>query len=294
MIVEHDPEAATLAASASARQTHPVSQAVLRLAQTWRLEVPERESSSYFVGKGVESRVNGRTVQLGSQRFLAELGIEDRLDLQTRAALDSAAKSLLFLAVDGAHAATLAYRDEIRPESRGLILDLRARGVDDIVMLTGDGRAVAEHVARELGIDRFVAEMLPEDKAAMAQRLRSEGRVVAVVGDGINDSPALSYADIGISVCAGAEIARETAGIVLMTSDLHKLVEAIDISRGAITIIRQNHGLTFGVNALAYALSIPGLISPVFATLISNGSAVLACMNGLRPLLVGRIRGTSC
>jgi P-type E1-E2 ATPase len=285
-------EAATFAASASARQTHPVSQAVLRLAKTWDLEVPERESSSYFVGKGVESVVRGRTVQLGSQRFLAELGIRDRLDAASRSALEDGAKSLLFLAVDGAHAATLAYRDEIRPESGGLIRDLRARGVDDIVMLTGDGHAVARHVARELGIDRFFAEMLPEDKAEMAQRLRKEGRVVAVIGDGINDSPALSYADVGVSVCAGAEIARETAGIVLMTADLHKLVEAIDISRGAISIIRQNHGLTFGVNALAYALSIPGLISPVLATLISNGSAVLACVNGLRPLLAARVRSS--
>jgi Cu2+-exporting ATPase len=283
-------EAVALAASASARQTHPVSQAVVRLASTRNVEVPERESSSYFVGKGVESRVSGRTVHLGSQRFLADLAIADRLDPSSRSALDGAAKSLLFLAVDGVHAATLAYRDEIRPESRGLILDLRARGVDDIVMLTGDGHAVAQHVARELGIDRFVAEMLPEDKAAVAQRLRSEGRVVAVVGDGINDSPALSYADIGISVCAGAEIARETAGVVLMTTDLHKLVEAIDVSRSAIRIIRQNHGLSFGVNALAYALSIPGLISPVLATLISNGSAVLACVNGLRPLLAARVR----
>jgi len=285
-----DREAATFAASASARQTHPVSLAALRLAKTWDLEVPERDSSSYFVGKGVEAIVRGRTVQLGSQRFLAELGIRDRLDVTQRGALDDAAKSLLFLAVDGEHVATLAYRDEIRPESRDLIRDLRARGVDDIVMLTGDGHAVAKHVARELGIDRFFAEMLPEDKAEMAQRFRKEGRVVAVIGDGINDSPALSYADIGVSVCAGAEIARETAGIVLMTADLHKLVEAIDISRVAVRIIRQNHGITFGVNTLAYALSIPGLISPVFATLISNGSAVLACLNGLRPLLVARVR----
>lgn len=285
-------EAATLAAAAAARQTHPVSQAVIRLAATLGLDVPERDGSSYFVGKGIESQVRGRTVQLGSQRFLAERGITSRLGVEPRSALDSEAKSLLFLAVDGAHAATLAYRDEIRPESRALICELRARGVSDIVMLTGDGHAVAQHVARELGITRFFAEMLPEDKAEMAQRLRREGRVVAVVGDGINDSPALSYADIGVSVCAGAEIARETAGIVLMTSDLHKLVEAIDISRGAITIIRQNHGLTFGVNSLAYALSIPGLVSPVFATLISNGSAVLACLNGLRPLLSSRARSS--
>ncbi|MFS8065144.1 MAG: heavy metal translocating P-type ATPase [Byssovorax sp.] len=283
-----DREAATLAASAAARQTHPVSQAVIRLAATWGLEVPERDSSSYFVGKGIESQVRGRTVQLGSQRFLAEQGITSRLDPQHRSALDDAAKSLLFLAVDGAHAATLAYRDEIRAESRDLIRDLRARGVDDIVMLTGDGHAVARHVAGELGIDRFFAEMLPEDKAEMAQRFRREGRVVAVVGDGINESPALSYADIGVSVCAGAEIARETAGMVLMTADLHKLVEAIDISRSAISIMRQNHALSFGVNSLCYALSIPGLISPVVATLISNGSAVLACLNGLRPLLSTR------
>jgi P-type Cu2+ transporter len=283
-------EAAALAASASARQTHPVNQAVIRLAESLGVEVPERDGSTLFVGRGVEAAVRGRTIQLGSERFLAERGIAFRLEGRHRAALDQSAKSLLFLAVDGAHIATLAYRDEIRPESRDLIRDLRARGIDDIVMLTGDGRAVAGHVARELGIERFFAEMLPADKAEMAQQRRRDGRIVAVVGDGINDSPALSYADIGISVCAGAEIARETAGVVLMTADLHKLIEAIDLSRSAIGIIRQNNGLTFGVNSLAYALSIPGLISPVFATLISNGSAVLACLNGLRPLLAVPVR----
>lgn len=278
-------EVITLAAAASARQTHPVSQAVLRLAEARGLVIPEREESSYLVGRGVEARVRGRKVHLGSARFLTELGFERRLGDAAHKGLEEEAKSLLFLSVDGVHAATLAYSDQIRAESRDLILALRARGIDDIVMLTGDSHAVARQVSQELGISRFFAEMLPEGKAEMAEKLRKEGRVVAVVGDGINDSPAMSYADIGISVAAGAEIAREAAGVVLMVADLGKLTEAIDIARGAMGIIQQNCVFTYGTNAIAYALAIPGLLSPVLSTLVSSGAAVLTCLNGLRPFL---------
>jgi Cu2+-exporting ATPase len=278
-------EAVTLAAAASARQTHPVSQAVTRFAEQLALSIPEREDSRYLIGRGVEARVQGRLVQLGSTRLLGEVGVTCRLDDTRRSELEGEAKSLLHLAVDGEHVATMAHRDQIRPESRALIRELRARGVDDIVMLTGDSRAVAQQVSRELGITRFFAEMLPEGKAEMAQRLKQEGRTVAVVGDGINDSPALSYADIGVSVCTGAEIAREMAGVVLVEDNLLKLVEAIDLARGATGLIKQNFALIFGANAIAYALSVPGLMSPVVATLVSSGSAVLACLNGLRPLM---------
>jgi len=284
-------ESATLAAAVSARQTHPVSQAVMRHAEALGLSVPEREDSNYLIGKGVLATVGGRHVLLGSGRFMAERGVALRLDPATQRRLEDGAKSLLYLSVEGGHVATLAYRDQIRTESRALIQSLRARGVDDIVMLTGDSQAVAREVSRELGITRFFAEMLPEGKAEMAQRLRGEGRVVAVVGDGINDSPALSYADVGVSVCAGAEIAREAAGVVLMVADLGKLVEAIDIARGAMGIIRQNCYFTFGTNAIAYGLAIPGLLSPILSTLVSSGSAVLTCLNGLRPLLAGKGRG---
>ncbi|WP_437572191.1 heavy metal translocating P-type ATPase [Sorangium sp. So ce542] len=278
-------ESATLAAAVSARQTHPVSQAVLRLAEAWRLSIPDREESRYLVGRGVQARVFGKIVQLGSPRFIEELGVPCRAEAGARQALEASAKSLLFLAVDGRHVATLAYRDAIRAESRATIRSLRERGIDDIVMLTGDSREVARQVSLELGITRYFAEMLPEDKAEITRRLTQEGRTVAVVGDGINDSPALSYADIGISVSAGAEIARETAGVVLVEDDLSKLVEAIDISRGAMRIIHQNFSMILAVNAVAYALSIPGLLNPVAATLMNNGSAVLACVNGLRPLM---------
>ncbi len=278
-------EAATLAAAVSARQTHPVSQAVLRLAEAWRLSIPDREESRYLVGRGVQARVSGKIVQLGSPRFIEELGIPCRAEAGAKRALEAAAKSLLFLAVDGQHVATLACRDAIRAESRATIRSLRERGIDDIVMLTGDSREVARQVSLELGITRCFAEMLPEDKAEITRRLTQEGRTVAVVGDGINDSPALSYADIGISVSAGAEIARETAGVVLVEDDLSKLVEAIDISRAAMRIIHQNFSMILAVNAVAYALSIPGFLNPVAATLMNNGSAVLACVNGLRPLM---------
>jgi Cu2+-exporting ATPase len=294
-VVVHDGlgerEAASLAAAVSARQTHPVSEAVVRLAEAWELPILEREDSRFLIGRGVQARVGGRLIQLGAARFLAELGVPCRLAAGPRAALEAEAKSLLYLAVDGVHVATLAHRDAIRPESRATIQGLRDRGVDDIVMLTGDTHPVAQRVSEELGISRFFAEMLPEDKAEITKQLCREGRVVAVVGDGINDSPALSYADIGISLSAGAEIAREAAGVVLIDDDLSKLVEAIDISRDSMRLIKQNISLIFGANILAYALAIPGLLNPVMSTLVNNGSAVVACLNGLRPLLRARAEG---
>lgn len=241
-----------------------------------------------MIGRGVEARVGGRVIQLGGARLVAELGVACRLPDGDRAALDDQAKSLLFLAVDGVHVATLAHRDAIRPETPATLAGLRARGVRDILMLTGDADAVARRVAAELGIPRYFADMLPEDKAEVTKQLCRDGRVVAVVGDGINDSPALSYADIGISLSGGAEIAREAAGVVLIDDDLSKICEAIDVSRDAMRIIKQNFSLILASNAFAYALAIPGLLSPVLSTLVNNGSAVVACLNGLRPLLPPR------
>jgi P-type E1-E2 ATPase len=165
---------------------------------------------------------------------------------------------------------------------------LHALGVRNTIMLTGDNAAVARAVGRRLGLSQQIAEMMPTDKVDAIRRLQSEGKVVAMVGDGINDSPALTYADVGIAMKHGAEITQESANVVLMEDSLWKVVKALEISRGAVTLIKQNYAIVAIMNIGALGLAIPSLVAPEITALISNGSAILASLNGIRPLLRGR------
>jgi P-type E1-E2 ATPase len=159
-------------------------------------------------------------------------------------------------------------------------------GVRETIMLTGDNTRVAAAVCRRLGLSRAVAEMLPADKAEAIQELQRSGRRVAMVGDGINDSPALSFADVGIAMRHGPDITREAADIVLMEHSLWKLAKAVEIAGDAVGLVIQNYAIVATMNTVALGLALPGgLISPVVTALLSNGSAVLASLNGLRPML---------
>jgi P-type E1-E2 ATPase len=163
---------------------------------------------------------------------------------------------------------------------------LHERGIKNTIMLTGDNAVVAGAVSGDIGLSRHFADMLPADKASVIQELQREGRRVAMVGDGINDSPALSFADVGIAMKHGAEVTHESADVILMEDSLWKLVKAIEISQGAVSLIKQNYAIVAGLNTLALALALPGgLITPEVTALISNGSAILASANGIRPIL---------
>jgi Cu2+-exporting ATPase len=206
--------------------------------------------------------------------------------MRDRADLEEKGYSCLYVAADGKLAGLIPYADQIREESREIIARLRKLGVKNTIMLTGDNATVARAVSQRLGLTGHFADMLPADKAEAIQALQKEGKVVAMVGDGINDSPALSFADVGVAMKHGADVTQESADVVLMEDSLWKLVEAVEISRGAMGLIRQNYGIVIGLNTLALALALPGgLISPSATALISNGSAILASLNGLRPLL---------
>ena len=152
-------------------------------------------------------------------------------------------------------------------------------------MLTGDVKQVAIPVAESLGIDKCIAEMLPEEKAEVVRDLKEKGHMVAFVGDGINDSVALSYADIGFSVKEGADIAKETAGVILLNDNLLNIPKAFEISKQTIRLIKESYWIVGGFNVIAYALAAVGVVSPVITTLISNGSAVVACVNGMKPMI---------
>jgi P-type E1-E2 ATPase len=159
-------------------------------------------------------------------------------------------------------------------------------GIANTIMLTGDNASVARAVGSRLGLTRQFSDMMPEDKAAVIETLKGEGKVVAMVGDGINDSVALTYSDVGIAMRHGAQIAHESAHVVLMEDSLWKLVKAIEVSRGAVSLIRQNYGIVAALNIAALGLALPGgLVGPHVTAILSNGSAILASLNGIRPLM---------
>jgi Cu2+-exporting ATPase len=223
-----------LAAAAEARLTHPVATAIVRAAQERGIPVPERESSEYTIGRGVRAVVDGVDVLVGSGRFLAARGVDPGEGGHGR----PPAGSSLYVAVGGRLAGRIIYSDPLRPEAAEVVRALRERGIDRIVMLTGDHGAVARATAEAVGITRFVAGMLPEQKAEYVRALQREGRTVAVVGDGINDSLCLAQADVGIAVHGSSDVARNTAHISLLEESLWKVPQAIDIAREAAGLIQ--------------------------------------------------------
>jgi Cu2+-exporting ATPase len=264
---------------------HPVAEALRERARELNLLLPPCDETEYRIGLGIEGKVGGTYLHVGSERFLRQSGIKVSHTDAERARIAEEGCSCLLVAMDGKLAGLVAYEDRIRPESRDVIASLHDMGVRETIMLTGDNATVARAVGERLGLTRQVANMLPSDKAEVIQRLQREGRVVAMVGDGINDSPALSFADIGIAMKHGADITHESADVVLMEDSLWKLVKAVEISRDAVRLIKQNYGIVAIMNAAAMGLALPGgLISPEVTAVISNGSAILASLNGIRPL----------
>lgn len=275
-----------LAAAAESRLQHPVADALRRKASALNVDVPSCEEPHYAVGLGVEGQVNGYYVHVGNERFMHQNGIHVDRAGADRARLEERGYSCLYVATDGALAGLAPYADQVRSESPAIIRHLHRLGIKNTVMMTGDNGVVARAVSERLGLARTFSDLLPADKAEIVQRLQKEGHMVAMVGDGINDSPALSFADVGIAMKHGAEVTHESADVVLMEDSLDKLIEAIEISRDAVGLIKQNYAIVVGMNTLALGLALPGgLISPSFTALISNGSAIIASLNAMRPLL---------
>jgi Cu2+-exporting ATPase len=275
-----------LAAAAETHLQHPVAEALRVKARDLGVHVPHCEETLYRIGLGVEGDVDGHYVHVGNQRFMRESNIRLDSSVTDRVSLDERGYSCLYVTIDGVLAGLVPFADKIRPESKQVIERLHKLGIKNTIMLTGDNAVVAKAVCKSLGLTQHYADMLPADKASVIQDLQRQGKIVAMVGDGINDSPALSFADIGIAMKHGAEIAHESADIVLMEDSLWKLVRALEISRGAVSLIKQNYAIVGGLNTVALALALPGgLVTPEVTALISNGSAIVASLNGARPLL---------
>ena len=219
-----------LAASLERGSEHPLAAAILRAASERGLKLAEPTAFDSPVGKGVMGEVEGRRVALGSGPFLAEQGIDVAALAAEAEALRLDGATAIFAGVDGVAAGVFAIADPVKASSAEAVRLLKADGVR-LVMMTGDNRTTALAVARRLGIEAVEAEVLPQDKAAVVERLRGEGRAVAMAGDGVNDAPALAAADVGVAMGAGADVAKESAGVTLLSGDLLGLVKARRLSR---------------------------------------------------------------
>ena len=278
-------EVLRLAAGAEQRLNHPIAKAVVEEATARGLEVPDRPESDYEVGKGVVATVEGRTVHVGNRSLLGSVGVEVPGAVEEDArSVEQEAASPLYVAADEEVVGLVRLADPIREEASAVLRALRERDIDRTVMLTGDREPVARRVGDRLGIDTVVAEVMPGGKVDAVGQLQEEGHTVAVVGDGVNDSPALSRADVGIAVNGGTDVAQEASDVVLLRGNLEMIPTAIDGAREGIDLIEQNWRLIAVPNTAALGLTAFGLIGPVAATVISNGAAIMAGANALRPL----------
>ncbi|MDQ6741843.1 MAG: cadmium-translocating P-type ATPase [Candidatus Dormibacteraeota bacterium] len=269
-------QALRLAASAEGHLPHPLARAVRRAARKAGLELSAPDSVRYLPG-GVEAVVEGHEVWVGEPRFLERKGLE-------RPQEETAESSVALVAIDGRLAARIRFRDSVRESARSAIRGLRELGISELLLATGDHHAAARVVARQLHLDECHAGLMPEDKVKLVERLREQGRVVAVVGDGINDAAAMAAANVGIAVPRGADLARETADVVLLEEDLGRAVAAIRLARSANEIVRENIVLVATPNVAGLSLAMLGRLNPLTATIVNNGSTILAAANALRPL----------
>jgi len=266
-----------LSAAAEFHSEHPLARAVVAEANRRGLNVPEPDQFSYTMGRGIAATVEGRTVLVGNRKLLIENGVDAPDREPTPVGSD------IVIAVDGRYAGDILVADQIRPEAKGALAALHDLGIRS-VLLTGDTRLVAQAVGRELGIDEVISDMLPEDKLARIKALVEKGECVAMVGDGVNDAPALSAASLGIAMGSGTDIAKESADVVLIGNDLGKLVETLKIARKTRGIIWQNFYGTLGVDALGMALAAAGFLNPLLAAFIHVGSELAFILNSARLL----------
>ncbi|GAB2796130.1 Cu+-exporting ATPase [Hymenobacter luteus] len=264
------------AVAAVERQSeHPLAEAVVRFADARHTPLVAASGFRAVEGKGAQATVNGQPVLIGNLRLLEEAGISLPPAVRRQAeALLAQAKTVLYVAVAGQAAGVIGVADTVRDTSRAAIQRLQALGIE-VVMMTGDNPQTATQVAAQVGIKRYFAEVLPQDKAGKVKELQAEGRTVAMVGDGINDAPALAQADIGLAMGGGTDVAMEAAGITLMRSDLQGVVTAIDLSRQTIRTIKQNLFFAFIYNTLGIPVA-AGLLYPVFGWLLSPMLAAAA------------------
>ncbi|HEV2736659.1 MAG TPA: HAD-IC family P-type ATPase, partial [Longimicrobiaceae bacterium] len=281
-------ELVRLAASLEASSEHPLADAVVRRARDAGLALSHAEGFEALAGRGAVGVVDGHALAIGNEALMADYSVATGPLAAAAERLAGDARTPVFVAVDGELAGLLAIADPVRDTSREAIARLRRMGLE-VVMLTGDNRRTAEAVARQAGVDRVVAGVLPEGKVAEVKRLQEQGKTVAMVGDGINDAPALAQADVGIAIGTGTDVAIEASDVTLMRGDLRGVASAIELSRRTMRTMKQNLFWAFFYNVVgipvAAGVLFPALgllLSPVLASAAMAFSSVSVVANSLR------------
>jgi Cu+-exporting ATPase len=280
-----NPEFLGLAASLERASEHPLAAAIVEAATQQALRLSQAQEFKSVGGKGVLGVVDGRNVAVGNPSLMVDLGALQNAEINSLPATDCTA---LCVAIDGRYLGSFTVADQMKKSTPEAIRDLKQQGLH-VVMLTGDNKVVAAAIASQLGLDEFEAEVLPERKSEVIQKLQGQGRIVAMAGDGINDAPALAQADVGIAMGTGTDIAMESGGITLVKGDLTGIVRARKLSQATMRNIRQNLFFAFAYNAvgvpLAAGILYPFfgiLLSPIFAAAAMSFSSVSVITNALR------------
>jgi Cu+-exporting ATPase len=269
------------AASVEKRSEHPLGQAIVEYTQSKGIAPADVHSFLSITGRGITATVDGDAVLIGNRLLMDGSSVnvvEAEMILQR---LAEEGKTPVLVSLNGRLAGIIAIADTIKSSSQEAVVRLKEMGLE-VVMMSGDHRRTAEAIAREAGIERVIAEVLPHDKAKQVQALQAEGKIVAMVGDGINDAPALAQADVGIAMGTGTDVAMETADITLMKSDLRGVPEAIQLSHKTIRAIKQNLFWAFIYNVIGIPVAALGLLNPIYAAAAMAFSSVSVVMNSLR------------
>jgi Cu+-exporting ATPase len=274
-------EVLRLAAAVEKSSEHPLGEAIVRHAEKEGIAIPQATDFTAIPGRGVRAQVEGHTVLVGTSRLLSEHDINaDRVE-KSVVELEEAGKTVMLIAVDDALVGIAAVADTLKEDSKEAISALRQMGLE-VYMLTGDNRRTARSIASQVGIDHVLAEVLPEEKAKKVKELQEQGLVVGMVGDGINDAPALVTADVGFAIGTGTDVAMESADITLMKGDLRGVVASIELSKATMRNIKQNLFWAFIYNTAGIPLAAAGLLSPMIAGAAMAFSSVSVVSNALR------------
>jgi P-type E1-E2 ATPase len=273
------------AAAVEDASEHPIGRAIVAGARERGLAaLPRATRFSAEAGHGVQAEVDGTEVRVGRRRGTVAPELE-----ASAATLEADGKTVVYVEWEGRAAGVLAVADTVKPDAADAVAALHRLGMH-VAMITGDNRTTAQSIARQVGIDTVLAEVLPADKAGEVQRLQAEGRVVAMVGDGINDAPALVQADLGIAIGSGTDVAIESSDVTLLSGDLHGVATAILLARRTFRTILQNLGWAFGYNVLLIPLAAAGMLNPILAGAAMATSSVSVVANSLR---LARFRGVA-
>jgi Cd2+/Zn2+-exporting ATPase len=277
-------EIVKLAAVAEKFSEHAIARAILEKAEGFGLNVEDPDDFEVLIGRGVVTKLGDKRIAVGNSRLLEEDNIvleEPLKEYLTQQEVNG--RTSVLVTVDSELAGIISVADTLREDVASDINEMRGNGVKRVVMLTGDNRFIAEMISKQASIDETRAELLPEEKVEYIKSYQSQGHKVAMIGDGINDAPALTAADVGIAMgIAGTDVTIETAGIVLTTDDLGKVSKIIGLSRKTLKLIKQNVVFSLVVNFLGILLSTQGVINPVVASIIHESSALIVVFNSLR------------